>query len=320
MPIEFERILIDASYWRRKYFEVHKHLCHTVDGQKVWTGTAHGFLIGLCALREKYEEGKIIVCWDGGIKRRKQTDPTYKEERREKAKEWEDRDVFDGHSKILSYFLKLTGVCQAVSEGEEADDLIYTLATQAEGNALIVSNDHDFYQALGDGVFQLLSKKDGEKLYSARRLVREQGVTPAQYQQTMALTGCSGDGVPGVPGVGLKTAIQLVLDYPELVPALLGEDDTPLSEWAPQTNSKNIVTESTDFFEEGEKGPSKKLRDIIEKPWVVELTHKMTRLYKVDRIRMNQPKFKRDLLLKQLERAAMHECASRIDEIERVGK
>jgi 5'-3' exonuclease len=136
----------------------------------------------------------------------------------------------------------------------------------------------------------------------------------------MALTGCSGDGVPGVPGVGLKTAIKLVQDYPELVPALLGEDETSLSEWVPPCNSRNIVTESTDFFEEGQKGPSKKLKDIVENPWVVELTHKMTRLYMVDRIKMVRTKFKLEELLRQLERAAMHECASRIDEIGELGK
>lgn len=315
MSIEFDTILIDGSYWRRKFFEVHKHLCSVVDKQKIYTGTAHGFLMGLCTLREKYEEGRIIVCWDGGIKRRKAIDPTYKEERREKAKEWEDQGVFDEHKRILDYLLKLTGIRQATAPDEEADDLIYTLATRSEGNALIVSNDHDFYQCLGSGIYQLLSKKDGEKLYSARRLEREQGVTPDQYAHTMALTGCSGDGVPGVPGVGLKTAIGFVKRWPDLVPSLLGETEIDLREWLPSCSKSNKVIEETDMFDEGEKGPSKKLRDIIEKPWVVELTHKMTKLYQVDRIRMARHKFKRDLLLKQLERAAMHECASRIDEI-----
>jgi 5'-3' exonuclease len=279
----------------------------------------HGFLIGLCNLKQEYE-GKIIACWDSGHTRRRKIDPEYKRERREKQKTDDEIQLYSDHLSILKWFLKLTGILQVYSQGEEADDLMYTLAKKSEGKALIVSNDHDMHQVLGEGIYQLLSKRDGETLLSARRLERDQGVTPRQYSQAMALAGCSGDGVPGVKGVGIKTAIEFVTRYPDLVPAILGENTTPLDEWAPKVDSRNRVTKETKFFPKRSKGPSKKLRDIVENPWIVYRTRQLTQLYELDNITFVNNTYDEDRLLLNLERVEMHECASRIEQLGRLHK
>lgn len=309
--MKFDRILIDASYWCRKFFAVHRELLSRIDGQIVRTGIVHGFLLGLANLKDEYR-GQVIVCWDAGHDRRRKIDSTYKAERREKKEDWEDANLYRDHMKVLKYFLRLSGVCQARSPGDEGDDVLYTLAKQTEGKALIVTNDHDLFQALGNGTYQLLSKKDGEILYSAKRLERDTGLTPKQFAQAMAIAGCQGDGVPGIPGVGIKTATEWVQRWPQLVPALLGKDDTPLSDWLPETNSKNIVTKATQFFPEGEKGPGKKLKTALEEPWVVHKTEQLTRLYEVHPIKFTRNRYDEDEFVLQLERAELVEVETRL--------
>jgi 5'-3' exonuclease len=197
---------------------------------------------------------------------------------------------------------------------------MYTLANECEGKALIVSNDHDMHQALGNGIYQLLSKKEGEILLSDKRLERDKGCSPAQYAMAMAMAGCSGDGVPGIPGVGIKTALDFIRRYPTLVPAILGEDSTPLDEWAPRVDSRNRVTKATKFFEKRTKGPGKKFRDVLENPSVVYQTKQLTQLYMLDDIAFSMNVYNEDRLLYNLERAELHECASQIEMLGRLHK
>lgn len=317
--MQFDRILIDGNYWARKFFAVHKELLSKVDGRIIRTGLTHGFLLGLANLKDEYK-GTIIVCWDAGNTRRRKIDPEYKAERRDKKEDWDEAELYLDHLQTLRYFLRLSGVRQARRPGDEGDDVLYTLAKRAEGKSLIVSNDHDMYQALGRGVYQLLSKRDGEVLLSAKRFERDFGLTPEQYAQAMAVAGCSGDGVPGVPGVGIKTASDWVKRWPRLVPAILGEDETPLADWLPEVNSKNIVKTATQYFPEGEKGPVKKLRGVLEEPWTVHQTKRLVQLYDVWPVKFFGGKYDEDGFIEALERAELHECETRLDLLRKLHK
>jgi 5'-3' exonuclease len=316
MP-KFDKILIDGNYWARKFFSVHKQLCAKVDGNLVYTGMAHGFLLGLCNVKESYK-GSIIIVWDKGHSRRIKIDQSYKLKRRESKKDWEEKELYLSHLKVLRKLIKLTGVPQASKQGEEGDDILFTLSKTLPGKKLMVTNDHDLYQALTKNTFQLLSKKTGEKIYSARLLERETGLPPTGYSQAMAIAGCSGDGVPGVRGVGLQTAIKMVGGYPDLVPVLLNGGD--ISPWQPEVDKKNIVVKATRHYGIGDKGPNKKFKNVIESPEVVYLTSQLTKLYEVEniKIKIGIPNISRLEFL--LELAEMHECASRIDELGRLNK
>lgn len=315
--MKFGLMLIDGNYWARRMFAVHHTLLAKVDGKVVRTGLSHGFLLGLANLKEQYE-GKIIVCWDSTPTRRIKIDPTYKAERRERKREWDDAQLYADHLEALRYFLKLTGVRQARAKGEEGDDLMYTLAKRSEERVLLITNDHDLHQALDENIWQLLSKKEGEILYSAKRLERDTGLTPEQYSQAMAIAGCSGDGVAGVPGVGLKTAAKWVKEWPDVVPVLLGREEGDLSDWSPEVTSANKVKKETLYFDKGDKGPPKKLRDMLEDPSVVYLTERLVRLYEVGPITFSRNKYNENEFVLQLERAEMHECAGRIDALRRL--
>lgn len=108
------------------------------------------------------------------------------------------------------------GVCQAELSGFEADDLIaaYAKAFVAEGGTVaIVSSDKDLMQLVRPGVEMLDPIK--QKPIREPEVLEKFGVTPDKVVEVQALAGDSTDNVPGVPGIGIKTAAQLINEYGE---------------------------------------------------------------------------------------------------------
>ena len=102
-------------------------------------------------------------------------------------------------------------------EGFEADDLIATYATLAASQGIrvtIVSSDKDLMQLVGNGVFMLDPLKNRE--IGEAEVLEKFGVPPALVTQVQALCGDPTDNVPGVPGIGIKTAAQLIGEYGDL--------------------------------------------------------------------------------------------------------
>jgi len=109
---------------------------------------------------------------------------------------------------------KLNRIC---IENYEADDVIATLAKQAEAkgwDVTIVSTDKDLMQLVSDKVWMLDTMKRVE--YGADEVKEKWGVGPDRIQDLLALAGDSADNIPGVPGVGPKTAVQLLEAYGDL--------------------------------------------------------------------------------------------------------
>ena len=106
--------------------------------------------------------------------------------------------------------------------GYEADDVIATLATQARDrgdDVIIVTGDRDAYQLVEDPHIKVLYNKRGVSdyaLYDEAGIKERTGVTPADYPQYASLRGDNSDNLPGVPGVGEKTAAKLINDYGDL--------------------------------------------------------------------------------------------------------
>jgi DNA polymerase I len=106
--------------------------------------------------------------------------------------------------------------------GFEADDVIATLATEARDRGdevLIVTGDRDAYQLVEDPLVKVLYNMRGVsdyKLYDEAGIKEKTGVTPADYPQYAALRGDPSDNLPGVPGVGPKTAAKLINSYGDL--------------------------------------------------------------------------------------------------------
>jgi len=110
--------------------------------------------------------------------------------------------------------------------GFEADDLIATyarIACEAQATTTIVSSDKDLMQLVGDSVVMYDTMKD--KRIGIAEVIEKFGVTPDKVIEVQALIGDSTDNVPGVPGIGVKTAAQLIGEYGDLETLLARADE-----------------------------------------------------------------------------------------------
>ena len=114
--------------------------------------------------------------------------------------------------------VRALGLRLEVSQGCEADDCIASLAARFAGEhpVIIVSGDKDLKQCLGPNVYMWDPASKEEKLVSEADFTAESGVTPAQWPDVQALIGDTSDNIPGVPGIGPKTARQIFSICPSL--------------------------------------------------------------------------------------------------------
>ena len=114
--------------------------------------------------------------------------------------------------------VRALGLRLEVSQGCEADDCIASLAARfaMEHPVIIVSGDKDLKQCLGPNVYMWDPASKEEKLVSEADFTAESGVTPAQWPDVQALIGDTSDNIPGVPGIGPKTARQIFSICPSL--------------------------------------------------------------------------------------------------------
>jgi DNA polymerase I len=130
-------------------------------------------------------------------------------------------DEFHGQIDITKEVLGALGITVLSEQGFEADDLIATLATQAEDEGyrvLVVSGDRDSLQLVSDDVTVLYPRKGVSELtrFTPEAVVEKYGLTPRQYPDFAALRGDPSDNLPGIPGVGEKTASKWIAEYGSL--------------------------------------------------------------------------------------------------------
>nr|WP_234817755.1 DNA polymerase I [Mycolicibacterium sphagni] len=130
-------------------------------------------------------------------------------------------DEFRGQIEITKEVLAALGITVLAEPGFEADDIIATLATQAEQEAyrvLVVTGDRDSLQLVSPDVTVLYPRKGVSDLtrFTPEAVVEKYGLTPAQYPDFAALRGDPSDNLPGIPGVGEKTAAKWIVEYGSL--------------------------------------------------------------------------------------------------------
>ncbi|MFZ0227096.1 MAG: DNA polymerase I [Mycobacterium sp.] len=130
-------------------------------------------------------------------------------------------DEFHGQIDVTKDVLAALGITALAEPGFEADDLIATLATQAEKEGyrvLVVTGDRDALQLVSDDVTVLYPRKGVSELtrFTPAAVVEKYGLTPAQYPDFAALRGDPSDNLPGIPGVGEKTASKWIIEYGSL--------------------------------------------------------------------------------------------------------
>ncbi len=130
-------------------------------------------------------------------------------------------DEFRGQIDITKEVLGALGIAVLAEAGYEADDVIATLATQAQDQGfrvLVVSGDRDSLQLVSDDVTVLYPRKGVSELtrFTPEAVVEKYGLTPRQYPDFAALRGDPSDNLPGIPGVGEKTATKWIAEYGSL--------------------------------------------------------------------------------------------------------
>ena len=138
-----------------------------------------------------------------------------------KAQRAKAPDEFKGQIDITKDVLGALGIPVMAEEGFEADDVIATLTTQAEAlgyRVLVVTGDRDSLQLVSDDVTVLYPKKGVSDLhrFTPEAVVEKYGLTPTQYPDFAALRGDPSDNLPGIPGVGEKTAAKWINQYGSL--------------------------------------------------------------------------------------------------------
>ena len=130
-------------------------------------------------------------------------------------------DEFRGQIDVTKEVLAALGITVLAEPGFEADDLIATLTTQAEKEGyqvLVVTGDRDSLQLVSDDVTVLYPRKGVSELtrFTPAAVVEKYGLTPEQYPDFAALRGDPSDNLPGIPGVGEKTASKWITEYGSL--------------------------------------------------------------------------------------------------------
>ncbi|GAB1432374.1 DNA polymerase I [Spirochaetota bacterium] len=171
-----------------------------------------GFFRSLFQIWEEYKPEAIAAVFDS-------PGPTFRHKMYAEYKATRQKTPEDLHAQIplVEEILTLMGVSILKEEGYEADDIIASLATRSKKEKLpcyIVSGDKDLLQLVGGSVVALRPDRDaGWKIAKAEDVEAEWGVAPERILDYLSLTGDHSDNVPGVPGVGDKTAAKLMAQY-----------------------------------------------------------------------------------------------------------
>ena len=172
------------------------------------TNAIYGFIRMLGKARERARPTHTAVIWDGGLAaERMALLPQYKAQRAEMPAGLAPQ--LDG----MADYLRAAGIFSWMKEGCEADDCIAALAVRAAGSglaAVIASSDKDFMQLVCGGVKLLVPQDKTESLWDEAQVRRKTGVEPAQIVDWLSLVGDASDNIPGVPGIGLKIAADLL--------------------------------------------------------------------------------------------------------------
>lgn len=200
-------ILVDGTFaLYRSYFAI-KHLS-TSDGTP--TNALFGLVRLIGQLREQWRPTHLAVIFDGGSPaRRLALLPEYKAQRPPMPTDL--RSQFP----LAEEYLAAARVRWLRLDNEEADDVMATIATRACAGCdpvLLLTNDKDLFQIVGGPIALLSAGAKGEPMGPAA--VRERtGVAPDRIVDWLALIGDSVDNIPGVPGVGPKTAARLIAEF-----------------------------------------------------------------------------------------------------------
>src|SRR5881398_2518044 len=214
---ECELFIVDGNNLAYRAFFALPEELQTTDGQP--TNALLGFTNMLFKLLGDYRPKGVAVAWDSRPVHRaaiaEEGQVVYKEGRREMPELL--REQFPHFRPIVEAF----GYRNLEFEGWEADDVIATLAHRADEAAIktcVVSTDRDAFQLVSDNVALMMTPRgvSDVHVYTPERVEARLGIRPDQVPDFIGLKGDTSDNIPGIPGIGDKTAGQLIAQFGSL--------------------------------------------------------------------------------------------------------
>ena len=218
-------LLVDGHYYLYRSFFAIRGLSNS-KGEP--TNAIYGFLKALRRMLADVRPDFAAVVWDAGLpEHRTELHPEYKQNRDEMP------DDLEVQQEPLRETIPLLGVTNVLLEGTEADDLIASYVSEARRSGIscvVATNDKDILQLVGEGVSVYSSGSaaggTGFRLLGVPEVREKWGVDPGLIGDILALTGDASDNIPGIPGVGEKTAAKWINRFGSLdgLLARAGED------------------------------------------------------------------------------------------------
>jgi 5'-3' exonuclease len=238
-------LLDTASLYYRAYFGVPDSV-RAPDGTPV--NAVRGLLDFVARLVQDHRPDDLVACWDNDWRPQWRVDliPSYKAHRVAEAVEGapdaeETPDTLSPQVPVIEEVLAALGIARVGADGYEADDVIGTLTARAKGPVDVVTGDRDLFQLVDDARGRRILypiKGVGTLQVTDEAWLRERyGVDGPGYVDLALLRGDPSDGLPGVPGIGEKTAAKLLDAYGNLAGVMAAVDD-PASKLTPSQRRK----------------------------------------------------------------------------------
>lgn len=183
------------------------------NSEGLHTNAIYGFTNMLLKIKEEIEPNYIVTTFDRKA-------PTFRHKEYTEYKAGRKKMPQELHEQFepLKELLKMMSINIFEIDGFEADDLIGTLSKFAESKGMevyILTGDRDALQLASDNIKVIITKKGitEKEIYDRNRMIEVYGVTPTQFIDVKGLMGDASDNIPGVPGIGEKTAYKLIQEY-----------------------------------------------------------------------------------------------------------
>jgi len=205
--------LIDGNSLAYRAFFALPESIATSDGRP--TNAIYGFASMMVKVLTDYRPRAVVVAWDAGWSGREKVYEPYKAQRKSRP------DLLKEQWPHLAPMSEAFGFANVRIDGWEADDVIASMVRKArEGDipVMVVTGDRDAYQLVGDGV-RVMSTSRGvtdTKIFDRDGVIERYGVAPELVPDLIGLKGDTSDNIPGVPGIGEKTAAQLLQEFGSL--------------------------------------------------------------------------------------------------------
>jgi DNA polymerase I len=221
-PSAPQLFLIDGNSLAYRAFFALPESIGTSDGRP--TNAIYGLASMLVKIIDEHGPAGVVVAWDAGMSGREVTYDLYKAQRKPRP------DLLREQWPHLMPLVEAFGYTNVKVEGYEADDVIASLTRQAREQGIevmVVTGDRDAYQLVGEGV-RVMSTSRGiteTKIYDSAAVLERYGVPPELVTDLMGLRGDTSDNIPGVPGIGEKTASALLQQFGSLEKVLESVDE-----------------------------------------------------------------------------------------------